>query len=304
MESKKMNTVFLSLNRSEQSKNQQRLQVTLQRAGFSFSSNIANNYNDSTSTNEKNKGNDSENVELGMQNSFCSIHLIEKKQFEYRDGISISEYHFNEARKKIDNDENYKTFIWMPGKFDDSDADKRQLEFINRMQHHLSNNMILSRVPSAIQFVEDVRLILEQQTKKVFETEPTDVFLIYNQKDEKDAERIQMMLSGILKLEKLVIIQDADIDYEEYASQQMDVSKLSVIYYKNASDWALPFAQQIWKKVGGAAAKSPILFIGDADTINSDTKGFIAPRVSCYNLPCELIPLEIKVHFDSLNDKT
>ncbi len=284
METGNINKVFLSLNKSEQSKDQKRLLITLQRAGFLFSS-------------------DSENVELEIQNSFCSIHLIEKKQLNYHDGISISEHHFNEARKKIEKDERYKTFIWMPGKFDDSDADKGQLDFINRLQHHLSNNMILSRVPSAIQFVEDVSLILEQQAKKVFDTEPADVFLIYNQTDEKDAERIQMMLSGVLKLVKLVIVQNSDMDYEEYAAQQMDVSKLSVIYYKNASDWALPFAQQIWKKVGGSSAKSPILLIGDANSDDGEQKKFIAPRVSCYNLPCELIPLEIKVHFDSLNDK-
>ena len=163
--------------------------------------------------------------------------------------------------------------------------------------------MILSRVPTAIQFVEDVRLILEQQAKKVFDTEPADVFLIVNKIDEKDADRIQMMLSGILKLVKLVIVQNSDIDYEEYAAQQMDVSKLSVIYFKNASEWALPFAQQIWKKVGGASAKSPILFISDADAPDSGAKGFVAPKVSCYNLPCELIPLEIKVQFDAITDK-
>ncbi|MES2287108.1 MAG: hypothetical protein V4547_15560 [Bacteroidota bacterium] len=303
MDTGNINKVFLSLNRFEQSKNQKRLLVTLQRAGFLFSSTLTESFLESNIESVKQIGNDIENVELEIQNSFCSIHFIEKKYFEYRDGISVSEHHFNEARKKIEKDEGYKTFIWMPGKFDDSDADKRQLDFINRLQHHLSNNMILSRVPSAIQFVEDVRLILEQQAKKVFDTEPADVFLIVNQTDEKDADRIQMMLSGILKLVKLVIVQNSDIDYEEYAAQQMDVSKLSVIYYKNASDWALPFAQQIWKKVGGASAKSPILFISDADAVGTQTKGFIAPKVSCYNLPCELIPLEIKVHFDSLNEK-
>lgn len=302
MDAGKINKVFLSLNRSEKSKNQKRLLITLQRAGFLFSSQITEASFESDFESLKKNGKELENIELEIQNSFCSIHFIEKKHFEFHDGISVSEYHFNEVRKKIEKDEKYKTFIWMPGKFDDSDADKRQLNFINRLQHHLSNNMILSRVPSAIQFVEDVRLILEQQEKKVFDTDPADVFLIVNQTDEKDAERIQMMLSGILKLVKLVIIQNSDIDYEEYAAQQMEVSKLSVIYYKNASDWALPFAQQIWKKVGGASAKSPILFISDADAIGQETKNFLAPRVSCYNLPCELIPLEIKVQFDSLNE--
>ena len=300
------NKIFLSINKSEQSNTEKRLQKTLQRAGFSFSSQTIKDSNKPFKTNGAGKQNLVDDIDLGIQNSFCSVHFIEKKQSENQDGILLDEQHFNEARKKIEKDEKYKTFIWMPGKFDDSDADKNQLDFINRLQHHLSNNMILSRVPSAIQFVEDVRLILEQQPQKVYETEPTDVFLVCNQTDEKESARIQMMLSGILKLVKLIIIQDSDIDYEEYAAQQMNVSKLSVVYYKSASEWALPFVQQIWKKVGGAAAKSPILFITDADAadvISGGTKNFAAPRVSCFTLPCELVPLEIKVQFDAIKDK-
>lgn len=293
METGNNKKVFLSISNTEQSKLEKRLLLTLQRAGFSFSS--KSKYSGSF---EK-----SESVEVEIQNSSCSIHFIGKKHFENNDGISMSEYHFNEARKKIEKDENYKTFIWVPGKFDDSDADKKQLDFINRLQHHLSNNMILSRVPSAIQFVEDVKLILEQQEKKVYNTTPADVFLICSQSDEKEVLRIQTMLSGILNFVKLVIVQDSDIDYEEYAAQQMNVSKLSIVYYKNAVDWALPFVQQIWKKVGGAAAKSPILFISDASVPESDLKKFAAPKVSSFNLPMELIPLEIKVQFDALKEE-
>lgn len=302
MDTGKIEKVFLSINRIEQSKDETRLLKTLQRAGFYFSSSLAKSSIKSDSLGVGAGVNNKDSVDQEIENSFCSIHFIEKKQLDNHDGISMSEYHFDKARKKIENDPKYKTFIWMPGKFDDSDADKKQLDFINRLQHHLSNNMILSRVPSAIQFVEDVRLILEQQPQKVFDTEPTDVFLICNQTDEKETARIQMMLSGILKLVKLVIIQDSDIDYEEYAAQQMNVSKLSVIYYKNASDWALPFIQQIWKKVGGASAKSPILFIADADATDSDTKNFTAPKVSSFILPNGLIPLEIKVQFDAIKE--
>jgi hypothetical protein len=291
MSTTKKNKIFLSINKLQQSPTEKRLLTTLERAGFSFS-------NQTTSTK-----NDVDNVDLEIENSLCSIHFIEKKQFESSMDISKSEFHFDKARAKIEQDEQYKTFIWMPGKFDDSDADKKQLAFINRLQHHLSNNMILSRVPSAIQFVEDVRLVLEQQAKKNYETEPTDVFLIFNQTDEKEASRIQLMLSSILKVVKLSIVQDSDIDYEEYAGQQMDVSKLSVVYYKNAAEWALPFVQQIWKKVGGASSKSPILFIGDSQASNQDTKSFTAPKVTSFTLPPELVPLEIKVQFDSIEEK-
>jgi hypothetical protein len=97
-------------------------------------------------------------------------------------------------------------------------------------------------------------------------------------------------------------VQDNDTDYEEYASQQMNVSKVSVIYYKNGADWAIPFTQQIWKKVGGASSKSPILLFGDAENENNIEKKFDAPRVISMVMPMGLIPLEIKVQFDTVNE--
>jgi hypothetical protein len=163
--------------------------------------------------------------------------------------------------------------------------------------------MTLSRVPSAIQFVEDVRMVLEEQTTEKFDTTPTDVFLIYNETDENEVSKIENMLSSIIKFTKLKIVQDSDTDYEEFASQQMNVSKLSVIFYKNATDWALPFVQQIWKKVGGAGSKSQILFIGDAD-VKSDNVKFSAPKVTSIAVANALIPLEIKVQFDKINENT
>lgn len=260
------------------------LPVTLNRAGFVFD--------------EKNKPED----EIGK--TICSVQIIGKTYTDMGNNMSLSEHHFNVVKKKVDSDEKYKSFIWLPGDVDYSDSDPKQQEFINRFQHHLSNNMILSRAPSAVQFVEDVRLILEQQPKKVFDTHPTDIFLICSQVDETEAIRVQKMLSDIIKMVKLTIVQDSDMDYEEYASQQMNVSKLSVIYYKKGADWAIPFAQQIWKKVGGASSTTTILLIGDLDNPENEGKKFSAPKVNSTTVPHDLIPLEIKVQFDNLNGNT
>jgi hypothetical protein len=276
--------IFLSNIRESGLQESLNLPVTLNRAGFIFD--------------EANPAED----EIG--NTLCSVQIIGKTYTEVNASMSLSEHHFNVVKKKVDSDEKYKSFIWLPGEIDYSDSDSKQLEFINRFQHHLSNNMILSRAPSAVQFVEDIRLILEQRPKKVFDTHPTDVFLICNQVDETEAVRVQKMLSDIIKMVKLTIVQDSDMDYEEYASQQMNVSKLSVIYFKKGAEWAIPFAQQIWKKVGGASAITTILLIGDLDNPENEGKTFNAPRVNSTNVPHDLIPLEIKVQFDGLSEKT
>ena len=70
------------------------------------------------------------------------------------------------------------------------------------------------------------------------------------------------------------------------------------MYFKETSDWALPFAQQIWKKVGGASSHTPILLIGDEDPETNMNKKFKAPKVISLIVSGELIPLEIKVNYD------
>jgi hypothetical protein len=90
------------------------------------------------------------------------------------------------------------------------------------------------------------------------------------------------------------------VDYSERTSQQMLKSKLAVVYFKESADWAIPFAQQIWKKIGGASASTPILVIGDEDPDTNREKKFSAPRVVSMIVSGELIPLEIKVQYDKV----
>ena len=108
------------------------------------------------------------------------------------------------------------------------------------------------------------------------------------------------MVGDIVDVEKLNIIQDSDMDYSEYCSQQIGKSKLAVVYFKDTSDWALPFAQQIWKKVGGATSHTPILLIGDEDPNTNLSKKLKAPKIISLIVAGELIPLEIKVQYDKV----
>ena len=105
-------------------------------------------------------------------------------------------------------------------------------------------------------------------------------------------------------VEKLNIIQDSDMDYSELCFQQIGKAKLAVVYFKETSDWALPFVQQVWKKVGGASTNTPILLIGDENPDINKGKSFKAPKVVSLIVSGELIPLEIKMQYDKLVDIT
>jgi hypothetical protein len=143
----------------------------------------------------------------------------------------------------------------------------------------------------------------EIEEKEVFKLNATDIFFICNQLDEKEANEISDLLSDIIPVERLSIIQDSEIDYSELCQQQIGKSKLAVVYFKESGDWAIPFVQQVWKKIGGASSHIPILLIGDEEPDSNSTKIFKAPKVLSLVVAGELIPLEIKIEFDRIMEE-
>ena len=136
--------------------------------------------------------------------------------------------------------------------------------------------------------------------KLVVEINDTEIFLIGNQLDDEDTKEITDLLNDVVLVESLIISQDRNDDYGELVVQQIKKSKLAVVYFNEATDWALPFIQQIWKMIGGASSDTPILLIGDdAKEANRD-KQFNAPKAISKIVAKDLIALEIKATYDKV----
>jgi hypothetical protein len=231
-----------------------------------------------------------------------SIHLIgaEYGRILLNDGgVSLSQYQYNKAKESLQKGNNFRIFVWHPetGK---QITDQKQQDLINDLQNNIEANMTYTNTPSSIQLADDLRSMMEVTDKPQMQLNNTEIFFISNLIDDLTAEEITDMLSDVTQIEKLAIEQDSDTDYAELSSQQINKSKLAVVYFKDSADWAIPFAQQIWKKVGGAAATTPILVIGDEDPDTNKSKGFKAPKVISMVMAGELIPLEIKVQYDKV----
>lgn len=283
--------VFLSLCSEEQLPARNELSSVLQRAGMSV-------------VPENNSVNgDLQSIKQQITSSDCSVHILFSQYAPLSESvsdISLAKFQFYEAQKHLQSNPNYKMFIWLPPSTSSATIESPQMDFINEVRNNISKNMVFSNASSAIQLVDDIRSLTEVKPTISFDLNSTDIFLISNQLDEIEAGDIVDMLRDIVPVENLNIIQDNDIDYSELCKQQIPQSKLAVIYYKNSSDWALPFAQQVWKKIGGAASHTPILLIGDEDPNGDDGKKFNAPKVISMIVAGELIPLEIKVQYDKV----
>jgi hypothetical protein len=244
-------------------------------------------------------------VRQNLADANCSILILFPDYgplFGENSGISLSKFQFLEAKKQLEINPLFKLIVWLPPSTDLLALEPAQMEFINEVRNNITKNMVFSNAYSTLQLVDDLRSLMDVKEETVFDVSATDIFLISNQLDENEANEIIDMLSDIVPVEKLSIIQDSDMDYSEYCSQQIGKSKLAVVYFKESAEWALPFAQQVWKKIGGASSHTPILLIGDEDPDTNSNKKLKVPKVISLIVAGELIPLEIKVQYDKVTD--
>ncbi len=287
------NTVYLSVCSKEQAPLRNELESVLQRAGMIVIPNGESAYPE-----------ENINISSKIAEADCSVHIIFPQYAPLTSGgVSVSKTQFLEAKKHLDSNSNFRIFVWLPPTTDINNIEPQQAQFINEVKNNITKNMVFSNAVSAIQLVDDIRSAMETKEAILLDVNSTDIFLMSNELDEMDANEIIDMLSDIVPVEKLNIIQDSDMDYSELCIQQIPKSKLAVIYFKESGDWALPFAQQVWKKIGGATSHTPILLIGDTDPQTNMGKKFNAPKVISLIVEGTLIPLEIKVQFDKITLK-
>ena len=123
---------------------------------------------------------------------------------------------------------------------------------------------------------------------------------IFNQQDELEATAITDKICMEYPVEIMNIMPDSADQYRELSSQQIPKSKLAVVYFKYAADWALPFIKQIWKEVGGASSPTPLFLIGDDEPKTNLARTFKAPKVVSTVVSKEQIPAEVKKVYTSV----
>jgi hypothetical protein len=287
-----MSKIFLAPIPNQEYPKKNLLEAILKRAGIEITSPTISDLNELVKSSEQ-ELKSADSMVLVLTKDYGVT--IDESQLE-----SFTRHIFKIGLELCKSDPSFKMFIWHHPELLEQDIDIFQQEFINEIRYSLNKNMVFSTVSSPIQFVEDLRNMMVEKEVKSFNVSNTDIFLIFNEVDEYEAKDIIDMLSDVIDVEKLNIVQENDVDYAELCSQQIKQSKLAVVYFKETADWALPFVQQIWKKVGGASSHTPILFIGDENPSSNLGKKFNAPKIISYIVAGDLIPLEIKVQFDKL----
>lgn len=162
--------------------------------------------------------------------------------------------------------------------------------------------MMFSNSMGPMQLVDDMRVVMKKEDEEVYDSKDTEIFFIYNQQDEAEAKIITDHLSMEYPVEIMNILPDGEDKYREISTQQIPKSKLAVVYFKYAADWALPFTKQVWKTVGGASSPTPLFLIGEDDPSSNRARNFKAPKVVSSIVPKEEVPGEVKKVYITISE--
>ncbi len=211
----------------------------------------------------------------------CTLHMLSGefgRRFESNEEESFPQYQFEQAKQRLASDADFSAFVWQVP--DASQTVKpAQQNFVKYIRNNITKNMMFSNSPGPMHLVDDIRVVMMKQDSTVYDSKDTDIFFIFNQQDEVDAKLITDMISNEYPIEIMNILPDGEDAYREISTQQIQRSKLAVVYFKYAADWALPFIKQIWKQVGGASSPTPLFLIGEDDPRSNMARNFKAPKV-------------------------
>jgi hypothetical protein len=288
--------IFLAWTSSDLKEQREEMAITLKKAGFNVLPTI-----DCPADDEIFKA----KVAEDLARCSCSLHMLSGefgRRFEFEDHISFPKHQFMETRKIIDSgDEDFNCFIWLVPEAS-SVVKPVQKEFITYIRNNITRNMMFSNSMGAMQLVDDIRVVMAKEEEELFDSKDTEIFFIYNQQDEQEARGITDSLSAEYPVEIMTILPDGEDKYREISTQQIPKSKLAVVYFKYAADWALPFTKQVWKTVGGASSPTPLFLIGEDDPSSNMARNFKAPKVVSTIVPGERVSDEVKKVYTTVKD--
>ncbi len=280
--------VFLAWTSQDLKEEREEMAIILQKAGF--------NVYPSTDCPADDSG-FKQIVNKELEKCSCSLHILGNefgRRFELEDEVSFPQFQFEQARtKSLDTSLNFNTFVWYTPK-SEQPAKPAQQEFIKQIRNNITRNMMFSNSQGPMQLVDDMRVVMMKETIKQFDANETDIFFIFNQQDEASASVITDLISSEYPVEIMNILPDGEDEYREISAQQIPKSKLAVVYFKYAADWALPFIKQVWKQVGGASSPTPMMLIGEDDPESNRARVFKAPKVVSSIVPKDTVPTEVK----------
>jgi len=224
-----------------------------------------------------------EHVAKALEISECSIHLLGAQFGRTIKGdpyTSLAKYQYENAgimSKRTSG--KFKRFVWnYPLK--DVVVQEQQALLIDQILNSLSDDVIFTNTNSSAQFIDDLIATLDSINKEeILVKKEYDISFISNVQDAGDCYEIVEKLNENYKLSTLTVVPEQNLDYRTEAIKMLRKAKMTIVFFKESSDWALAFVKQVWKLSGGASNNTPILLIGEDEPRRNRFIKFKAPQL-------------------------
>ncbi len=156
-----------------------------------------------------------------------------------------------------------------------------QQDFIVSVQNGLTPEVMFSTVSNPAQFIDETRAFLETEAAPKAPPKEYDIAFISNVNDAADCYELVEKLEKEfkLKLTTLTVVPENEVDYKAQGADMVRRSKLAIVFFKDAADWAISYVKMVWKHIGGASANTPFLLIGEDEPRRNRFLNFKAPQV-------------------------
>jgi len=221
-------------------------------------------------------------VDKQLAQADCSMHVLggEYGVLMTDDSrVSQAKYQFERStNRSLKTNGQFKRLVWA-APLDGRVLELEQQDFLTAIQNNLSPDVMFTNVNNAAQFIEDARTFLSTTTAEQTVVKEFDMAFISNVQDAGDCYMTVEKLGEEFKLDTLTVVPESLAENRQKAVDMIRRSKLAVVYFKEASDWAVSFVKQIWKEIGGASAKTPFLLIGEDEPRRNRFLNFEGPEI-------------------------
>lgn len=156
----------------------------------------------------------------------------------------------------------------------------------NRLIQHASERLLVTNAAHPAQALDEIRALIQAPDASLNPPgERLDLLVVAHDDDAASAEEAFAPLEPHFNLELLVPAQAPGEAFQPRALEAAARSKTTVVFFRQARDWAAALARELWKYSGGAGAESVFVLLSPPEPRANKFAGIRAPGLIARTLP-------------------
>ncbi|MGQ9864453.1 MAG: nSTAND1 domain-containing NTPase [Bacteroidia bacterium] len=191
--------------------------------------------------------------------------------------ISWVRYQYDQAVEKLSSP-GFRIVVWQCGE-ENALMDLAQQQFLSYIQNTLTDAIMLTATPNPTRVIEESEAFLLEQVQAVQIQKTYQIAFIHHVLDSASCYALAEKISQNPRNQTLTFLPQEGASSFSQAVQLFRKSQLVVLYFEKGGDWAISFAQSVWKEGGGVTTKTPLLVLGTPEPKRNQFYKLQAPNL-------------------------